>query len=100
MNIYMQAINFNAQDTLKEYLEQKLNKLDQFYDRIVAADVYFKLDNNNEKENKIVEIKLEVPGEDIIVKKSGRSFEECIDLATETLKRQIKRKKEKSAQTA
>ena len=42
-----------------------------------------------------MDIKLEVPGDDIVVSKTGQSFEECIDLAVDTLKKLIIRKKEK-----
>ncbi len=97
MKVNMQAVNFNAQDSLKEYLDRKMNKLDNYYDKIIAVDVYLKLDNNNSRDNKIGEFRLEVPGDDLIVKKTGQSFEEVIDLATDALKRQIIKRKEKMA---
>lgn len=95
MKVYMQAIGFSAGESLEQYLNEKLEKLDTFYDQIIAANVFFKLDNNNNKEDKIVEIKLEVPGDDIIVTKQGEAFPEAIDLATDTLKRLIIKRKEK-----
>ncbi|MBN3663021.1 MAG: RNA polymerase subunit sigma-54, partial [Ornithobacterium rhinotracheale] len=66
-----------------------------FYDQIVAADVFLKLDNNNSKENKIVEVRLQVPGDDIVVSKDGQTFEEVINLSVDTLKRLVIKKKEK-----
>jgi len=95
MTINLQTVNFNAKDGLEEYVEKKLSKLDQYYDKIIAAQVYLKVENISEKENKTVDIKLEVPGDDIVVKKTGQSFEECIDLSVDTLKKLIIRKKEK-----
>lgn len=95
MKVYMQAIGFSAGESLESYLNEKLGKLDMFYDQIVAANVFLKLDNNNSKDNKIVEIKLEVPGEDIMVTKHGEAFPEAIDLAADTLKRLVIKKKEK-----
>lgn len=97
MKIYMQAVNFNAQETLEAYVEEKIGKLDTYSDQIVAANVYLKLDNSNSKENKIAEVILEVPGDDIVVSKTGQSFEECIDLSADTLKRLIIKRKEKLA---
>ena len=97
MKVYMQAIGFSARESLENYLNEKLEKLDTFYDQIIAAHVFFKLDNNSSKANTIVEIKVEVPGEDIIVTKQGEAFEEAVDLATDTLKKLIIKKKEKSA---
>ena len=95
MTINFQAVNFNTKPGLEEYLEKKLEKLETLSDKIIAANVSFKLENTSEKNNKTVDIKLEVPGDDIVVSKTGQSFEECIDLAVDTLKKLIIRKKEK-----
>ena len=96
MTINLQTVNFNAKPGLDEYVEKKLSKLEQFYDKILSAQVSMRVENVSEKENKFVDIRLEVPGDDIMVKKSGQSFEECIDLSVEALKKMIIRKKEKS----
>ncbi|MFV0147557.1 ribosome-associated translation inhibitor RaiA [Empedobacter falsenii] len=95
MTINFQAVNFNTKQGLEEYLEKKLEKLETLSDKIIAANVSFKLENTAEKNNKTVDIKLEVPGDDIVVSKTGQSFEECIDLSVDTLKKLIIRKKEK-----
>ena len=97
MKINMQAIGFSAGESLEEYLTEKLEKLDTFYDQIIGAQVTFKLDNNNSKDDKIVDIKLEVPGEDILVKKQGEAYPEAIDLAVDTLKKLIIKKKERES---
>lgn len=97
MTINLQTVNFNAKDGLEEYVERKLSKLEQYYDKIIAVQVAMRVENIPEKDNKFVDIKLEVPGDDIMVKKSGQSFEECIDLSVDTLKKLIIRKKEKIA---
>lgn len=97
MKVYMQAIGFSANESLEDYLNEKLSKLDNYFDQIVAANVFLKLDNNNSKDNKIVEVKLEVPGDDIVVTKNGVEFTEAIDLAMDTLKRLVIKKKEKMA---
>ena len=95
MTINVQAVNFEAKSGLGEYLERKLAKLESVSDKIIAAQVFLKKENTSEKNDKIVDIILEVPGDDIVVKKSGQSFEECIDLSVDTLKKLIVRKKEK-----
>ena len=95
MTINVQAVNFNAKPGLEEYLEKKLSKLESLSDKIISAQVFFKVENTSDKNNKCVDIKLEVPGDDIVVKKCGQSFEECIDLSVDTLKKLIVRMKEK-----
>lgn len=97
MKVNLQAVNFSAKEELVKFVEDKLSKLDNFYDQIVAADVYLKLDNNNSKDNKVVDIKLQVPGDDIVVSKTGQTFEEIINLSVDTLKRLVIKKKEKSS---
>ena len=57
-----------------------------------------KLDNADDNQNKITEIKLLVPGGDLFVKKQSKSFEESTDLAVEALRRQVKKYKEKKRQ--
>lgn len=96
MTIKFQTVNFNAKPGLEEYVEKKLGKIEQFYDKIISAQVTLRVENTSEKENKFVDIILEVPGDDIIVKKSGQSFEEGIDLSVDTLKKLVIRKKEKT----
>ncbi len=98
MTINFQAVNFNTKPGLEEYLEKKLEKLETLSDKIIAANVSFKLENTSDKNNKTVDIKLEVPGDDIVVSKTGQSFEECIDLSVDTLKKLIIRMKEKVAE--
>lgn len=95
MKIKSQAVNFTVQDSLLEFLDKKLNKLGVFYDRIIGAKVYMKLENGSDKANKTVEIILEVPGNDLTAKKTSESFEESIDMACDALKKMIIKKKEK-----
>lgn|SRR5690606_1276653 len=95
MKVNVQTPNFAAKDHLLIFVEKKLSKLEQFYDRIIFADVFLKVLQTSEKENKSVEILLSIPGDDIMVKKEGKTFEEAIDENIKTLERQLKKKKEK-----
>ncbi|HHC80933.1 MAG TPA: ribosome-associated translation inhibitor RaiA [Flavobacteriia bacterium] len=95
MKVNMQSVNFNIDKSLVEFITAKVDNLDKFYDKIIEADVYLKVQNTSEKENKIVEVKLNIPGDELIVKKQCKSFEEGIDLTTAALKRQLRKKKEK-----
>lgn len=95
MQINFQSVNFNAKSNLLSYADKKLSKLSHYYEKIISADVFMKLDNSNEKNNKLIEIKLNIPGQALVVKKNGRSFEECVDLSENSLRKMIKRKKEK-----
>lgn len=95
MKVYTQSINFNASSDLLKFIEKKLEALVKFHDKIVDAEVFLKVENTSDKENKIIEIKMNIPGSELIVKKQTKSFEEGISLGADSLKRQLKKYKEK-----
>lgn len=95
MKVNIETPNFVAKEELLEFVEKKLSKLELFYDKIIFADVYLKVLQSSEKENKSVVILLSVPGEDITVKKEAKTFEEAIDENVKTLERQLKKRKQK-----
>lgn len=91
----MHSIRFDADKKLIDYVQKKADKLDRFYDRIVDGEVFLRLDRDDGQENKIVEIKLNIPGSQLFVAERSRSFEAATDTALENLKRQLKKFKEK-----
>lgn len=91
----LRSVNFDADQKLVDFIQEKINKLSHFFDRIISADVYLKVDNNNEADNKEVEIRLFIPGHDLFAKKVSKSFESAADEVTEALRRQAKKRKEK-----
>jgi putative sigma-54 modulation protein len=95
MEIKIQSVHFDADKKLLAFIEQKVGKLKIIHDRIVKSEVTLRLDKSDKNENKITEIKLHVPGNDLFAKKQCSTFEEATDLAIEALKTQIKRYKEK-----
>jgi putative sigma-54 modulation protein len=96
MEIRLQSIHFDADVKLVEFIEKKLNKLETFYDQIISADVMLKLENNGQVKDKIFEVKLNVPGNTILSKETCKTFEEAVDLGTDSLRRQIVKFKEKT----
>lgn len=67
-----------------------------YHDRIIKVDVYLKLDNIvHQIKDKIAEIRVSVPRQEIFVKSSSKSFEESFDHAFESACTQLVRKKEK-----
>jgi putative sigma-54 modulation protein len=95
MNIQIHSVRFDADKKLVDFVHQKLEKLTQFDEEIVNAEVYLRLDKDQERENKITEIKLELPGGPLFAKKQTKSFEEATDEAIDALKKQITKHKQK-----
>ena len=94
MKVHIHPVDFTVDHKLVEFIQKKLDKLDNFYDRIIEADVHLKLDNTTTKENKIVEIKINVPGDSFVVKKQFKSFEEGVDSCVNPIERFLKKYKE------
>jgi putative sigma-54 modulation protein len=95
MKLQMHSIHFDADRKLIDFIQRKADKLDTFYDQIIDGEVFMRLDNNERNENKIVEIKMNVPGKQFFAKNQADSFEAATDEAVEGLRRQIKKYKEK-----
>ncbi|MFD2542123.1 ribosome hibernation-promoting factor, HPF/YfiA family [Lacinutrix gracilariae] len=95
MKVNMQSVNFNADQKLLDFIQKRMDKLDTFYDKIIKSDVFLKVENTSDKENKIFEARVSVPGDSFVVKKQCKSFEEGADIAIASLERQLKKRKEK-----
>ncbi len=52
MKVNLNAVGFSVDRKLVDFIQIKLDKLEKFYDRVVDADVYLKLENTSEKETK------------------------------------------------
>lgn len=95
MNVNIQSIRFKADQKLIDYIEKKYIKLDKYFDRIVDLDVKLRLEKNGQVQDKIVEFVLKVPGDILLATASDKVFESAVDEAWDTLKRQVRKYKEK-----
>ncbi len=95
MKVQMHSIRFDADVKLTNFIQRKLDKLETFYNRIVDAEVFMRLDSDHANENKIIEIKINLPGEQLFSKYKSNTFESATDHAVEALRRQLKKHKEK-----
>lgn len=98
MKVNIQSVNFNINQGLINFIQKRMDKLDLFFPKIIKADVYLKIENTSEKENKIFEAKIFVPGDSLIAKKKCKTFEEGTDTTAGILERQLKKHKEKQRQ--
>lgn len=95
MKVQLQSVHFDADRKLVDFIQNKLDKLEKFFDRIVDAEVILKLEKSGDRENKIVEVKLNIPGNQLFAKENDKSFEAAADSAVEAVRRQLKKHKEK-----
>jgi putative sigma-54 modulation protein len=97
MKIQVNAVHFSADNSLKTFIQKKLDKLETFYDRIIGGEVFLKLDKGDKlnTHKKHIEVKLNMPGSTIFVSETADTFEEATDVAMNTLTRKVKQFKEK-----
>ncbi|MCD6113374.1 MAG: ribosome-associated translation inhibitor RaiA [Bacteroidales bacterium] len=95
MKVNINSVHFKTDSKLEEFIREKIEKLSSVFDNILSSEVTLKLDNNEKKKNKISEIKLNIPGNELFVSKQSKSFEESFDNAVEALRKQLKKHKEK-----
>ena len=95
MKVNVQAVNFTVDRKLVDFIQERMDRMEKYYDKIVSSDVYLKVEKTSDKENKVVELKIHVPGDDFIVKKQCKTFEEAIELASESSERLLVKRKEK-----
>ena len=98
MTINIQSVHFNADRKLLDFVNEKVEKLNTFYDGIINSEITLRLDKSSTSDNKISEIKMTGKGHEFFAKKQCASFEEATDLACEALRTQIKKHKDKLIQ--
>jgi len=100
MTLNIQTVRFDADRKLTDHIRKKVDKLSTYHDRIIKVDVFLKLDNVvHQIKDKVAEIKVRIPRNEIFVKSSSKSFEASFDEALDSVINQIKRKKEKLQQS-
>jgi putative sigma-54 modulation protein len=100
MTLNIQTVRFDADRKLTDHIRRKVDKLSTYHDRIIKVDVFLKLDNVvHQIKDKVAEIKVRIPRNEIFVKSSSKSFEASFDDALDSVINQIKRKKEKLQQS-
>jgi putative sigma-54 modulation protein len=95
MKLQTHSIHFDADSKLIDFIQKKVDKLETFYDRIIDGEVFLRLEKGESVNNKIVEIKINIPGQTLFAKETSAAFEVATDEAVEALRRQIKKFKEK-----
>ena len=95
MKINIQSPGFKVSLVLTRFIQEKVSKLYNYYTEIISIDILLKVSNADTKENKICEIRLAIPGNDMLASAQCKTFEEAVLCVVEIIKGRIKRKKSK-----
>lgn len=96
MDVKINAVKFDADKKLIEFVNKKLDKMAHFYEAITEAEVFLRLENTQDEANKVVEVKLLIPGDELFAKKQAKSFEEAMSEVEKTLSRALTKHKERN----
>ncbi len=95
MKVNINSVHFKTDKRLDSFITEKVEKLSDLYDGIIGSEVTLRVNNGDDHDNKITEIRLLVPGNDLFAKKQSKSFEEATDIAVDALRKQLSKHKEK-----
>ncbi len=95
MQAKIQSVKFDADKQLVDFIQTKVDKMERFIERMLSVDVILKVDKDHEQGNKLVTIKFEIPGGELVAERRSKTFEESVDLCLEAIKKQVEKFKEK-----
>jgi putative sigma-54 modulation protein len=94
MKIDIHAKNITLKDTLKELIESKVGKLSTFHTHIFDTNVYLRHEGESSNSNE-VQIKMNIKSQILVSKEKGETFEQALDSAVDSMKRQLQKSKQK-----
>ncbi len=89
------ARHFDSSKELHQYAEDAVQKLDQFYDRILTCDIVLQPVPDDENPQQ-AELNVKVPQKLINAKEQASSYEQAINMVIENVTRQLKKYKSKT----
>lgn len=92
MDIIIQSLGFKASEKLEQFISQKMKDLKS--DQIIRANVTLFQGPANSPENNYCEVRLEVPGNDLFVKKNNQYFETAVSDCIEVLANMLNKTKD------
>ncbi|WP_119343259.1 ribosome hibernation-promoting factor, HPF/YfiA family [Facilibium subflavum] len=91
MSIQITGRHLEITNALKSYVEDKLSKLNNHFDHIIATRVILSV----EREKQMAEAVVNVPGNEFVAKADGRDMYAAIDMLKDKLDAQVRKHKQK-----
>jgi len=96
MQIIYEYHDVAQSDRLEQIAKEKLENLENKFDMVIRADVFFKEENTTSDETgKICNIRLSLPGPRLFAEASHEDFVSSIAESVNDLERQLRKRKEK-----
>lgn len=91
MQINITGLHLEVTDALRDYLEEKFERLERHFDRIIAIQVVLQVEKLKQK----AEATLHVAGREVVANAEHEDMYASIDLLVDKLDRQLIKHKEK-----
>ena len=95
MKVNITSVHFKTDQKLEKYIHERIEKLSGLYEGLIGTEVTLRIEKNEKEGNKVAEIRLQIPGNDLFAKKQSKTFEQSTDVAVEALRKQLVKYKEK-----
>ena len=96
MEIKIKTLKFDADQKLIAFVEKKLAKLDKFHEGLETVDVTLSL--LQEPDNKNVKVQIHVPGQELVIERNAKTFEDAVNDCADAMKEKLTRVKEKHSE--
>ena len=93
MEIKLKTLKFDAGEKLVAFVEKKVSKLERFYEGLNEVNVTLTL--LHEPDNKDCKLQIHIPGEELIIQRNARTFEDAVTECADAMKEKLTRFKEK-----
>lgn len=95
IQIVYEYVHISASESLESFVSEKLKDLEDKYDFIIRADVFFKKENRSDEEEQICEIRLSTPGPRLFASSNATTFRVAASQTIKELERQLEKRKDK-----
>jgi len=96
MQIIVKGKNLDMTPALREYAEEKVSKVEKYFDRIIKTEIEMSVERNPKiSDNQVVEVTVFTNGPVIRAKDSATDMYQAIDLVSSKLERQARKAKKK-----
>jgi len=93
MDINIKSLKFDADQKLIAFVEKKVSKLERFYEGLTEVNVTMTL--LHEPDNKDVKLQIHIPGEELIIQRNAKTFEDAVTECADVMKEKLTRAREK-----
>lgn len=92
IKIDVQAVDITIPDELQTEIRTQLDRLLRHVSEINFADIYFNVEKNDRENNKLVSMRLGIPGNDVFAEDTGEHWLPLLKSVSEKLSRQLEKR--------